>query len=217
MTRIVEAANRDALAHLLAGEIAAVLAAAIRRRGGGALAVPGGTTPAAFLSALGGHVLDWAAIAVTLTDERCVPAGHPRSNRRLLDKTLFAGRARAARFVALDDMQALSELLPLDACVLGMGEDLHIASLFPDADRLDEAISAVCGTPAMRLRAPGAQEERMTLTAPALTGAERRYMLIHGAGKRAALDRARAAPGAADAPVLLVLDGSNPAAVYWAP
>jgi len=101
VTRIVEAANRDALAHLLAGEIAAVLAAAIRRRGGGALAVPGGTTPAAFLSALGGHVLDWAAIAVTLTDERCVPAGHPRSNRRLLDKTLFAGRARAARFVAL--------------------------------------------------------------------------------------------------------------------
>ena len=54
-------------AHLLAGEVAAVLEGAIRDAGGAALAVPGGTTPAAFLSALGGHALDWAAVAVTLT------------------------------------------------------------------------------------------------------------------------------------------------------
>ena len=119
--------------------------------------------------------------------------------------------------MALDDEQALSALLPLDACVLGMGEDLHIASLFPGADRLDEALSAECGSPALRLRAPGAPEERITLTAPALTGAGRRFVLIHGAGKRAALEGARAAAGPADAPVRLVLDGPNPATVYWAP
>ena len=217
MTRIVEAADRGALARLLADEVAAVLEGAIRRRGRAALAVPGGTTPAAFLSALGGHALDWGAVAVTLTDERCVPADHPRSNRRLLDETLFDGPARAARFVALDDAQALSALLPLDACVLGMGQDLHTASLFPGADRLDEALSADCGTPALGMRAPGAPEERITLTAPALTGAARCFVLIHGAEKRAALDRARAAADPADAPVRLVLDGPSPAAVYWAP
>ena len=217
MTRIVEAADRDALAQLLAGEVAAVLAAAIRETGRAALAVPGGTTPAAFLTALGGHALDWAAVSVTLTDERCVPAGHPRSNRRLLDETLFAGPARAARFVALDDGEALSAILPLDACVLGMGEDWHIASLFPGADRLEDALSPECATPARLLRAPGAPEERITLTAPALTGAGRCYLLIHGAEKRAALDRANATAGPADAPVRLVLDGPNPATVYWAP
>ena len=184
MTRIVEAADRGALARLLAGEIATVLEAAIRATGRAALAVPGGTTPAAFLSALGGHALDWAAVAVTLTDERCVPADHPRSNRRLLDGTLFAGPARAARFVALDDVQALA---------------------------------AECAAPALRLHAPGAPEERITLTAPALTGAGRCFVLIHGAGKRAALDRARIAAGPADAPVRLVLDGPNPATLYWAP
>ena len=217
MTRIVEAADRDALARLLAGEIAALLEGAIRDTGRAALAVPGGTTPAAFLSALGGHALDWPAVAVTLTDERCVPAGHPRSNRRLLNETLFAGPACAARFVPLDDTPALAALLPLDACVLGMGEDLHIASLFPGADRLDEALSAECGTPALRLRAPGALEQRITLTAPALTGAGRRVVLIHGAAKRAALERAGAVTNPADAPVRLVLDGPNPATVYWAP
>ena len=217
MTRIVEAADRRALARLLADEIAAVLDAAIRSTGRATLAVPGGTTPAAFLSALGSQALDWAAVAVTLTDERCVPADHPRSNRRLLDDTLFAGRARAARFVALDDAQALSALLPLDACGLGMGEDWHIASLFPGADRLDEALSPECGTPALRLCAPGAPEERITLTAPALTGAGQCFVLIHGAEKRAALDRARTAAGPSDAPVRLVLDGPNPATVYWAP
>ena len=217
MTRIVEAADRDALARLLAGEVAALLESAIRDTVRATLAVPGGTTPAAFLSALGGHALDWGAVAVTLTDERCVPADHPRSNRRLLDETLFAGPARAARFVALDDGQALSALLPLDACVLGMGEDLHTASLFPGADRLDEALSADCSAPALRLRAPCAPEERITLTAPVLTGAGRCFVLIHGAEKRAALDRAQAAVGTTDAPVRLVLDGPNPATVCWAP
>lgn len=217
MTRIVEAADRDALARLLAGEIAAVLEAAIEETGRAALAVPGGTTPAAFLTALGGHALDWGTASVTLTDERCVPADHPRSNRRLLDETLFAGPAHAAQFVALDDEQALSALLPLDACVLGMGGDFHIASLFPGADRLDEALSPDCGAAALRLQAPGAPEARITLTAPVLTGAGRCFVLIHGAEKRAALDRARAAAGPADAPVRLVLDAPTPATVYWAP
>ena len=217
MTRFVEAADRGALARLLADEVAAVLEGAIRDTGRAALAVPGGTTPAAFLSALGGRALDWAAVAVTLTDERCVPAGHPRSNRRLLDETLFAGCARASRLVPLDDGEALSALLPLDVCVLGMGEDWHIASLFPGAEGLDEALSAECATPAMRMCAPGAPEERITLTAPALTGAEQCFVLIHGAGKRAALERAGAAAGPAEAPVRLVLDGPNPAVVYWAP
>ena len=217
MTRIVEAQNRGALARLLAEEVAAVLAAAVRETGRAALAVPGGTTPAAFLTALSGHALDWAAVAVTLTDERCVPAGHPRSNRRLLDETLFAGPARAARFVALDDGEALSALLPLDACVLGMGEDCHIASLFPGAEGLADALSLDCATPAMRTCAPGTPERRITLTAPALSGAEQCFVLIHGQAKRAALERAGAAAGPAEAPVRLVLDGPRAAAVYWAP
>ena len=217
MTRIVEAADRDALARRLADEVATVLEGAVRDNGCAALAVPGGTTPAAFLSALGGHALEWAAVAVTLTDERCVPAGHPRSNRRLLNETLFAGPASAARCVALADGEALSALLPLDACVLGMGEDWHIASLFPGADRLEDALSPECATPTLRLGAPGAPEERITLTAPVLTGAGHCFVLIHGAAKRATLERAKATSGPADAPVRLVLDGPNPATVYWAP
>ena len=217
MRRIVEAADRGALARLLADEVAGVLAAAVRDAGRAALAVPGGTTPAAFLTALGARALDWAAVAVTLTDERCVPSGHPRSNRRLLDETLFAGPARAARFVALDDAHALSALLPLDACVLGMGEDRHIASLFPARTawptrfrRTARRPPCGCAPPARRSRASRSPRRRCAGRAGASCWST-------AGAKRAALERAGAAAGPAEAPVRLVLDGPNPARVYWAP
>ena len=185
MTRIVEAADRDTLACFLAGEVAAVLEAALRDSGRAALAVPGGTTPAAFLSALGGHALDWAAVAVTLTDERCVPAGHPRSNRRLLDETLFAGPARAARFVALDDAQALAALLRSMPACWGWGRISRRLAL-PDADRLPRRFRRIA-----RRRTSGCAPRRAGGAHHAdRAGADRAgrcFVLIHGAEKRAAL------------------------------
>ncbi len=226
--RLVEHPSREAQAQALAGAVAADLQAALDARGVARLAVPGGATPGPFLTLLGDQLLDWDRIAVTLTDERWVPVSSDRSNQRLLSNTLFRGPAAAAEFVPLygataEPSQAMAAIcaaldriaLPLDVVVSGMGEDMHTASLFPGADRLSAAL-ADDAPPAMALRAPGAAEARVTLTAPVLRGASKAYLLIHGLAKRAALDRARAAADAMAAPVRVVLDRDAPTEICYA-
>jgi len=225
---LTEHPSRDAQAQALAEAVAADLRAALSARGRATLAVPGGTTPGPFLTLLGAMPLDWEHVGVTLTDERWVPPSSPRSNQRLLSETLFKGAAAAAEFAPLygatdDPADGLSAvaitlkqlILPLDVAVLGMGEDMHTASLFPGADRLRAAL-ADDAPPVLALRAPGAEEARVTLTAPVLQAAKTAYLLIQGPGKRAALAQAQAAKSAEDAPVRVILDRSGPTTIHYA-
>ena len=64
---------------------------------------------------------------------------------------------------------------------------------------------------------PGAPEPRVTLTLPALAGAKRLRLLINGAEKRDALDRALAEPDPLAAPVAAVLSNARSVEVHWAP
>lgn len=219
----------DALAAALAQSVAEAMRAAIKSRGRARLAVPGGTTPGPFLTALGGADVNWDRVAVTLTDERWVPVSSPRSNQGLLSKTLFSGPAAAAEFVPLygataepaNAMDAINTalariVLPLDVIVLGMGEDMHTASLFPGADRLAAAL-APDAPAAMVMRAPGAEEPRVTLTAPVIAAAGKAILLIRGQAKLDALDRAMQAAGPQDAPVRVALDRAGPTEIWFAP
>jgi 6-phosphogluconolactonase len=110
---------------------------------------------------------------------------------------------------ALED--GLRPVLPISVLLLGMGTDMHTASIFPGADRLDEALSATAPL-LLPMRAEAAGEPRITLTAPVLRGAFHTHILITGAEKRAALERAQTLPPH-EAPVRAVLDNAT---VHWA-
>ena len=208
------------LANLIAGELAETL----RREGRATLAVPGGTTPGPVFDTLSGVDIDWADISVVLTDERWVDAESERSNTRLLRERLLRGRAAAAGLIPLyapgHDVpeeavealeQGLAPHLPISVLLLGMGEDMHTASLFPGGDRLEEALSATSRL-ILPMRAEGAAEPRVTLTAPVLRAAVRVHVMITGAEKRAAIERAAGLPPM-EAPIRAVLDQ---AVVHWA-
>jgi 6-phosphogluconolactonase len=207
----------------LANTIAGQLADFLRRDGKATLSVPGGTTPGPIFDTLSGVDLDWANVAVVLNDERWVPESSDRSNTRLLRQRLIRGRAALARLVPLylpaerpeDVLEALEDglrpVLPISVLLLGMGTDMHTASLFPGADRLDEALSATAPL-LLPMRAEAAGEPRITLTAPVLRGAFHTHILITGAEKRAALERAQTLPPH-EAPVRAVLDNAT---VHWA-
>jgi 6-phosphogluconolactonase len=207
----------------LADRLASDLNSWLMRHDTATLAVPGGTTPGPVFDTLAAVDLDWSRVRVLLTDERWVPEDSPRSNTRLLRERLFTDRAAAATLVPLywpgaapedrlDEIAAsVSEALPLSVLLLGMGADLHTASLFPGADRLEEAL-APDAHPVMAMRAPGAPEPRVTLTAPVLEGAMSKHLVITGAEKRAALERA-AQLSPKDAPIRAVWTDLT---VHWA-
>ncbi len=186
------------------------------------LAMPGGTTPGPVFDNLCSANLDWARVNVMLTDERWVPESSDRSNTRLLRKRLLTDRAAQAAYIplhadtpapeeALADLQlGLAAVLPLTVVLLGMGSDMHTASIFPGADRLDHALTGDDLLVAMR--APGAPEPRITLSAKVLNAAMHRHILIVGADKRAALERA-ATLSPQEAPVAAILPGTT---VHWA-
>ncbi|WIV51991.1 6-phosphogluconolactonase [Marivivens sp. LCG002] len=206
------------LANIIAGE----LTAALDHEETVTLAVPGGTTPGPIFDVLCAADLDWSRVNVMLTDERWVPETSDRSNTRLLKNRLLTGRASAARLLPLfaeggsaeDELPALSAgiapHLPLTVCLLGMGADMHTASIFPGADRLQEALT---GEEILYpMRAPGAPEPRITLSAHVLNGAINRHIVITGAEKRAALEAAQKLDPT-DAPVAAILQGAT---VHWA-
>jgi 6-phosphogluconolactonase len=216
--------DREALALSLATRIAGELTEAIELSGRATLSVPGGSTPGPVFDTLSAADLDWARVAVLLHDERWVPESSDRSNTRLLRQRLLVGRAAAARLVPLHVetetpeqgldrvMAGVEDALPISVLLLGMGEDLHTASLFPRADHLGAALAD--DAPAvMAMRAPGAPEPRITLTAPVLRAATHLHVLITGPGKKAALERAQAATTTEEAPIRCVLDQAT---VHWA-
>lgn len=219
----VEYPDREMLMLQLANRLQSDLGQALRVRDRVTLSVPGGTTPGPIFDILSDVDLEWARVDVLLNDERWVPEDNPRSNTALLRARLLQNRASAATLIPLyadaptpeDGLPALIDgvaaHLPLDVVLLGMGADMHTASLFPGADNLLAAL-AKDAPPLMAMRADGAGEPRITLTAPVLYGAMKVHILITGDEKRAALERAAKLPPA-EAPVAAVLAD---AMVHWA-
>mgnify|MGYP002622349742 CR=1 FL=1 len=221
---LVEYPDAEMMMIDLANKIAGEIKTALTGNDVASLAVPGGTTPGPLFDALCDADLDWSRVHVMLTDERWVPEDHDRSNTRLLRQRLLVERAAEARYVplyrptetpeeALDDVaDTIRPVLPISVLLLGMGADMHTASLFPGADRLADALASDA-PPVMAMRAPGAPEPRVTLTAPVLTDAMNTHVLITGDEKRAAIEKARKLPPG-EAPIALVLGSAT---IHWAP
>ncbi len=228
MPNLSQYETREILMESLAKDVADQLRAAISSNGKATLAVPGGTTPGPFLTLLSNADLDWSKVSVMLTDERFVPESSDRSNTRLLRETLLQNGAAAANMVpfylpAETPEDVLSDLtipiaaaLPLDVCVLGMGGDMHTASLFPQADRLTEGLDETSDLILLPMRAPNAAEPRLTLTAPVLRGAKNIHILITGQAKMDALKSAQTAGPTKDAPIRTVLSAPNPVTIHYA-
>ena len=167
-----------------------------------AITVPGGSTPFPILERLAAPNLDWRRVTVWPNDDRVVPEDHPASN---------VGRIRAllgptgAEVVTLTVMEQVPHF---GLAWLGMGEDGHVASLFPNTDpRADEAAPIIRLTPDPL--PPEAPFDRISLTLPSLLASDRMMFVIRGAAKRRVFDEAVA--GRSDLPVARLLAAAKQA------
>lgn len=204
-------ADADAWADAAAARLAGALTATLAARETAVLAVCGGTTPAPIFARLGASPLDWDRVTVTLTDERWVPEESPDSNARLVRETLLVGLSAAARFAPLRGEAAAPEAAALavserlavagapDVVLLGMGEDGHIASIFPGCPRAPALLNcqgapACLAVPAGEGRPP--PQPRLSLNLSALSRGSV-TLAVRGAAKRRLVETGGAEPIAA--------------------
>lgn len=180
---------------IVAESILSVLDEAAATRGRATLAIPGGRSPGAVLRALAGLCGDFVRQRLDLLwiDERAVPPGHPDRNDGATLAAWSAGGALPARVhpmpaEAADLATAAEEYAGvlrgaapdgrIDACLVGLGEDGHVASLFPGHPGLGELSDCFAVTDS-----PKPPARRLTLSLPVLCQARYRAVLCLGASK----------------------------------
>lgn len=184
------------------------------------MALSGGRSPRAVLSELGSAEIRWTDVYLTLIDDRWVTPDHPDSNERLVQETLLANGAEGATFIPLwSDMPtpddgiaaanaALAQLpMPIDITYLGLGDDGHIASLFPgdDATAYDADIGHC--VPAV---APVDPRMRISLTLATLLQSRRIYLHFKGPEKHRVFERATSEDPTPQLPLSLIMQSDHP-------
>ena len=188
--------QQDELVRQLSKKIIANLEKAILEKGKASLLVSGGSTPKALFKKLSSFDIAWEKVKIALCDERWIASNNKDSNEKLVRDSLLVGFAKKAKFVSMyqenidiEDAQELcsniykKELFPFDVLILGMGNDGHTASLFPNNIKLEEAFEkkdslCVCMIPS------DAPYPRMSLTKKAILSANSIYLHFEGEQKQ---------------------------------
>ena len=215
------------LADGLALIVAKQLSDAIDARGSATLVVSGGRSPVAFFQNLAKQKLDWSKVLVTLADERWVPVEHADSNAGLLKRYLLQGPAAKAQFLSLYSATAnlelaaeqadrlLAELPPIDVLILGMGDDGHTASLFPNSPNLADALKVDGTRRCYPMLAPTVPHQRLTMSRALLASAKTTVLSISGQSKLTTLSAALAGDDVAALPIRAFLQPTLE--IYWCP
>ncbi|VAW00089.1 6-phosphogluconolactonase, eukaryotic type [hydrothermal vent metagenome] len=210
------------------------LAEAIQNKGAASYVAAGGTTVPPLLEGLSKTDIAWDKVHVTLSDERWLAPDSSNSNQFLIRNTLLQNKAAKAHFTPLwyacdtpeqaagIASQAVGQMpSPFDVTLLGMGADMHAASLFPNAPGTAKALdisreALVC--PVGPIKGAAGAQTRLSLSLRAILQSRIIFLMIVGDEKRAALEQAITYTDPIQAPVSAILQQTQcPVHIYWAP
>ena len=210
----VEKDSED-LALATAGWIASSIEQSIAARGTARIAISGGNTPRRTFELLADPAhpfrqrIDWSRLLLFWVDERCVPPTSPDSNYHMTQETLLSKvplpegniiriegeldpEEAAARYEsALRNRFRMegAELPRFDLILLGLGDNGHTASLFPNSDALDSMMRL-----AVSVHVEAKNPWRVTLTWPVINHAGKVLFQIQGASKADVLHKVMLGP-----------------------
>jgi 6-phosphogluconolactonase len=195
--RIHVSPDAAAVAKEAAEHVVRAAAEAIKLRDSFSIALSGGRTPKALYEFLAGEPyvsrINWAKVEVFFGDERCVPPGHADSNFRMASEALLdhvpirperVYRMRGEiepEAAAMEYGQLLKAKFGeegVDLALLGMGDDGHTASLFPETAALKETKHRCVANFVPKLKS-----WRITMTAPFLNRSREVLVLVTGGEK----------------------------------
>ncbi len=221
--------TRDEASAAAAERIAAALKRRLDQQKSASLVVSGGTSPVQCFEALAHMDICWPRVGILPSDDRWVPGEHDDSNEKLVRNKLLVNGAASADLLpfytagtsveeraAMLDQEIRFVPFPFACALLGMGADGHFASLFPDAENLDEGLDLESQTLCLPVRTDASPYPRITLTLAALSRSDEIVLLFFGDDKRKVYEKAKA--GNARYPVTRLLRQKRaPVHCYWAP
>ena len=221
--------SREEASAAAAERISAALSRRLEGQGEASVVVSGGTSPAGVFRELSKTALPWSDVHVILSDERWVPSDHEDSNEKLVRETLLAGEAQTASLLPVYregvtieercseiDEELLQAPFPFACALLGMGEDGHFASLFPDAGNLREGLDVDSRQLCLPVETAASPHPRVSLTLAALSRSDEIVLLICGDAKRDVYQAAKTSTNGTPVSHLL-RQKRAPVHVYWAP
>ncbi|MGO9063077.1 MAG: 6-phosphogluconolactonase [Candidatus Binataceae bacterium] len=215
-----------------AEEIVHISGESICTHGQFSLALTGGNTPADVYSLIATRFhlsVDWNAVHLFWGDERCVPPDDPASNYAMVHRTMLSKLTldpnQIHRMRGEDEPEQgareyeteLKEFFSLEEgefprfhlILLGLGDNVHIASLFPGHPAIHENERLAV---AVEVDAP--QRHRVTLTPPVLNNAARIMFIVSGQNKAEAVKLALEGPRDPDRYPAQIIDPGN-GEVMW--
>lgn len=185
--------KKELLEDSLAEELIKVLGESIEKFGNATLLLSGGSTPKGLFKKLSERKFPWENLTIGLVDERFVNNSSEYSNEKLIRETLLQKKASDATLIPMvfDDSNevknielvrnAYQKFDRIDAIILGMGDDGHTASIFPNDPESEIALKTE--ETIVSTKAPNYPTHRITCSLNFLKRAVKTFLFITGDSK----------------------------------
>ncbi len=191
--------SRQLQTESLVKEISKIIINTIKQQNRITVALSGGKTPIPFLEKLSEQNLDFNKVTFTLVDDRIISPTNQDSNENLLYTHLLINNAKNASFISLygnDNLNNKERILKanqinnIDLAILGMGDDGHTASIFPDCDELNNALDLANPNNFIITHPKTAKYARISMTLKTILKIPNLFLNINGKNKLLILEQA---------------------------